>query len=277
MLKKYNHFLKESKELYLYESIILSTENSPSFSDLCKKEEDPNYRFKLIQSRIDNDGWTLEKIRNEYSDSDLISLYKSLSSINGYVDLYFYKLFENFGLDKNIVELGGYGWSDINVSDDEAFIRYSYGYHTTEYGIMSLNQIKGGTDKFLENLINYLKNWISEDISKFISKYTHPFSTDNKQHKFSHTDLHKGWKTLDINSFIIYDDDRIIVLCSGISDFLNNIKEKEYNESDINIFRPDDIYLIFKKFLFNISINNFLLYIELTFTGFDLIISFKLN
>jgi hypothetical protein len=265
MIKKYNQFLKESKDkLDLKETINEVLDFSPSYSDLCKIEEDPDIRFNQIQSEIEKYGWSLDRIRKDYSDVELIGLYRLMDSVNGYVDLYFYKLFEKLGIDKNIVELGGSGWSDIYVTEDEAFIRYSYGYHNTKYGMMFIGQIDGGLEKFKNQALSYLKEYIINDVPQSI------LSIYDAVGGFSKLTGKSSWQYIKMKDYIIIEEDRILIFTREISDDLNKMIDKNNNRlSDTLVVTSDMVASNITNFLSNLKL-------DIDFTGNELLIWLKL-
>jgi hypothetical protein len=269
MIKKYNQFLKESKEeLDLQEAINEVLDWSPSYSDLCKMGEDPDIRFNQIQSEIEKYGWTLERIRKDHSDVELISLYRLMDSVNGYVDLYFYKLFEKLGIDKNIVELGGSGWSDIYVTEDEAFIRYSYGYHNTKYGMLLIDQLNGGLEEFTNQALSYLKEYILNDVPQNI------LSIYDGVGGFSKLTGRSSWdarEVIKMHDYVIIEEDRVLIFTKEISDNLNQMVDKNNNRlSETLNVTPDIIASNITNFLSNLGL-------DIDFTGNELMIWSKFS
>jgi hypothetical protein len=263
MIKRYNQFLKESKEEFdLQEAITEVLDRSPSYSDLCKRQEDPDIRFNEIQSDIDDYRWTLERIRNEYSDVDLINLYRLMDSISGYVDLYFYKLFEKFGIEKNIVDLGGSGWGDIYITKDEAFIRYSYGYHNTKYGMMFINQLEGGLEGFMNQALSYLKDYIIDDVPQnILSIY------DGVGGFYRLIGKKKDINNLfEMENYIITEEDRVVIFLKEIAEYFNNILSIDNKKLSYYLdLKPDIIASNITKFLSNLNL-------DINFTGNELIV-----
>jgi hypothetical protein len=268
MIKKYNQFLKESKDdLDLRDAIEKSNYSSYSYSSMCKTNADPDEDFNEMQSELDELGWSLKRIREEYTDNDLISLYREMDSISGSIDIYFYKLFEKFELDRDIVRLGGVGWDDINVTDDEAFIRYSYGYHNTEYGILAINQIDGGLDEFLKQAFRYLKTWILDEIPiRVLGIYVKNNINFDKL-----TGIQMNWNSnqvLDIDKYSLVEEDRMIIDAERISNHLNNILTKD-GEKLSNYYRITSVDI------YNTVVDMLEKYLEIddiVFTGSDIII-----
>jgi hypothetical protein len=224
MIKKYKNFIKESKEeLDLDEALLEVTYGN--YSSMCKRKESPDDRFNEILKELEEYNWSFDKIRKEFDNDDIMSLYRRMDSQNGEVDLFFYKIFEKFGLDKDIVRLGGAGWDDIYVTDDEAFIRYSYGYHNTEYGMMSINQMDGGLEEFIKQALKYLKQWIYDEVPLHILN----IYVENDINFDKLTGFQKSWHStqiLKINEFSLSEEDRMIIYVNDIANFLNELPVK---------------------------------------------------
>jgi hypothetical protein len=268
MIKKYNQFLLESsKNLTLLESIEELSINTMGdyYSVLSKSNRIPSEDFKEFQSILDDYGWTLERIRKENTDEELIELYRQMDSISGIVDIYFYKLFEELGIDKDIVKLGGDGWSDISVTYDEAFIRYSYGYHNTEYGLLSINQIEGGLNAFFKAVLDYLFQWIQEDMpAHILSIYT------KNNIDFYRLTGFKKWNSagaIKMEDYLLLEDDRIIIYVNDIANYLNNKITINGNKlSDYLTIKSKDIYDQFKIVTEKFGLD------DIDFTGSEVII-----
>jgi len=225
MIKKYKNFLKESRlgEYELDKALLEIT--GGSYSSMCKLKESPDDRFSEILKELEDYNWSFDRIRKDFNNDDILSLYNRMDSQNGEVDLFFYKIFEKFGLDKDIVILGGNGWDDIYVMDDEAFIRYSYGYHNTEYGMMSINQLEGGLEEFIKQALKYLKQWIYDEIPLHILN----IYVENDINFDKLTGFQKSWHStqiLKIKDFSLSEEDRMIIYVNDIANFLNELPVK---------------------------------------------------
>ncbi len=225
MIKKYKNFLKESRlgEYELDEALLEIT--GGNYSSMCKRKESPDDRFNEILKELEDYNWSFDRIRKDFNNDDILSLYNRMDSQNGEVDLFFYKIFEKFGLDKDIVILGGNGWDDIYVMDDEAFIRYSYGYHNTEYGMMSINQLEGGLEEFIKQALKYLKQWIYDEIPLHILN----IYVENDINFDKLTGFQKSWHStqiLKIKDFSLSEEDRMIIYVNDIANFLNELPVK---------------------------------------------------
>jgi hypothetical protein len=228
-LKKYNDFINEeltanpklsdsylqsnlainNAEIFLilrsnfYDGIVNMTDDlSPrSFSDMCKKDSDPEEDYNEMKSLMDKKGWDIQSIKNLFSskvdklcgysiakfvrgerteefsfvvdklEGEGVSKRKiedinepfgsDLDSKNGHTDIYLYFLFKELGLNPNFISLGGDGWASYG-EEDELWIRYRYGYHQTKYGQMMLKQIGYTIEQFKKEALVYLQQYIKE-------------------------------------------------------------------------------------------------------------------
>jgi hypothetical protein len=235
-LKKYNDFINEeltaapklsdsylksnldrnNAEIFLilrsnfYDRIINTTDDLKprSFSDMCKKDSNPEEDYKELQSLMDKKGWDIQSIKNLFSNKvnklcgygiakfvrgerteefqevidelenqgvskekieDINEPFGSdLDSQNGHTDIYLYFLFKELGLNPNFISLGGEGWASYN-EQDEMYIRYRYGYHQTKYGQLMLNQIGYTIEQFKEEALVYLQQDIKDNWGEMIS------------------------------------------------------------------------------------------------------------
>jgi hypothetical protein len=264
MIKKYNNFIRESnwyKGLEIQEIIDkIGSEYGIYYSELCKTNKDPEKDFENFQKKLDETGWTISKIRREHTDDELISLYRALDSVNGLVDIYFFFLFKKLGLE-NIVSLGGSGWEDYNVVEDEAFIRYSYGYHNTKYGLLAILNF-GTIDDFIKQAISYLQDYLySGDLSiNLLVIY-------NKKGGFRELTGESSWDIINIKEYSISEEDRLIIFTKEIADFLNGfpLKGGTGTLSDVLKIDSEDISMQISKFLEKMNL-------DIDFTGKELII-----
>lgn len=256
MIKRYKQFLKESNEEYDLRDAIKESNFYGSYSTMCQnKNADIDKDFNTMQSEIDELGWSLDRIRKEYTNEELISLYRSMDDISGGIDMYFYKLFEKFGLDKNIVRLGGDSYSDIDVTEEEAFIRYCYGHHQTVYGKLAIEQIDGGLESFLEHAFLYLKTWLYENLmDNILSLYT---SKNYDFHKLTggvYRNYEYRTSVFDLKKYSVVEEDRMIIYANEIADLLNNLETTGGGKlSDIMEVYANDIYEHILEFL---TLNN---------------------
>ena len=266
MIKNYNEFIKESNYDDLeFEEIIVeigSEEGGSSYSDMCKTNDDPDEDFNRFQKRLDELGWTIEKIGKEFSDNELNRIYDFCDSQNGLVDIYFYKLFEKLNKHelKEKVSLGGHGWEDYHVNEDEAFIRYSYGYHNTKYGKLAILNY-GTMQEFIDQALTYLQEYLYNDLSSNI------VSLYDSHGGFRRLTGESNWDILNIKEYSIAEDDRFIIYTQEIADFLNQfpLKDGKGVLSDVHEVEAEDISSKISKFLEAMNL-------DMEFTGNELII-----
>jgi len=179
-----------------------------SFSSLAGSSSDPEKDFQEMQSLLNRAGYTLEVLKKLF-DSDISILinqsYKSfirvhsMDNMNGYIDLYLYKLNEILDLSTK-VHLGGEGWSNAlnEWPGDEYIVKYSYGYHKTLYGQLFLKQLGISNEKFLENAYEYLRKYLNDQV--FLSLLS------DLRKKFSNQGI-----DFDFDKYLTLDDDRFII------------------------------------------------------------------
>lgn len=224
IIKNHTEWLNQLRKDFA-ESIKSSTYGS-SFSDLCKRKNDPEDDFREIEKKLRDDaGWDFESIKNLFSDivntrtgqqfEEFINKFR-LDSENGYVDVYLYKLADKLGLDSNIVRLGGGGWSDYVKEDvDEIVIRYRYGYHHTKYGQLMLEQIGWSKQVFVIQALEALQSTIFNDLA----------------YRQNSKNIINTLRQLNMKDFSIVDDDRLII-------YIEEIRKKLLDEN-INFTRED--------------------------------------
>lgn len=264
MIKRYNQFIKESnwyQDLELEEIIEeIGSETGMSYSELCKTNQDPEKDFETFQKHLDETGWTIDKIRKEHTNEQLISLYRNLDGINGLVDIYFFFLFKKLGLKDDIVSLGGVGWEDYHVVEDEAFIRYSYGYHNTKYGLLAILNF-GTVDEFIKQAMTHLQEYLYSDLpSNILEIY-------DEKGGFRRLTGDSSWNIINIRNYSISEEDRFIIFTKEIAEFLNQfpLEGQKGTLSDVMEISPEDISEKISKFLENMNL-------DIDFTGNELII-----
>ncbi len=198
-----------------------------------------------------------------------------LDSQGAVQDIYLYKLFEKLGLNTNIVQLGGQGWGDIDGWENdgdysEAFIRYRYGYHQTEYGKLWMEQCKIDEEWLKEEAMGDLQKYLNERFSYICINILHSivFTTTVKPGKDSRNEIinrdnvRTQVRQFKLDDFSITEEDRIIIdidkLCLEI---LKLNGQSEVKHSDIEVATAEFIK----------QMEGFSLDIELTDTD-DLII-----
>lgn len=270
-LKRYKDFIKESVNI---SEIIIERDRfadviredlddemivgARSYSDVCKKNGDPDKDFNEMQDFMNSKGFTIEKIKELFSKENnqqigltIVDTYNQLDSISATVDVYFYKLFEKLGLDNSIVSLGGYDWCDWKNGElDEAFIRYSYGYHNTKYGQLMIKESGRTEESFIEDAISYLEEYINNEFDSILSSVYR-----NKYNVSMYSDIRDNINQQD---FMIIDDERFSIDINGLCDELN----EKFPKYKIN---SDDLVSEFYKNLGELKI-------QVVFTGVDLII-----
>jgi DNA-binding transcriptional MerR regulator len=311
-LRRYNQFINESveitgdlleilKERGKFWNEILELDYSKfdftsSYSDMCKRtNRNPEEDFQKIQKHFDEKGFSLEEIKDLFSEENnmrcgynLEEFYKSLrdpinrepfksissnlkemnkdfklpyidydtilrpfstlstlGSQGAIQDFYLYKLFEKLGLNANIVKLGGDGWGDIDGWENggdysEAFIRYRYGYHQTEYGKLWMKQCQIDEEWLKEEAMGDLQKYIEEEFSSICSRilYSISFKDPIKQslgidNMLTREEIRGLIRQFKLDDFSIVEEDRIIIdidkLCLEILK-LNGIEEVKHSD-----------------------------------------------
>jgi hypothetical protein len=315
-LRRYNQFINESveitgdlleilKERGKFWNQILELDYSrfdfnSSYSDMCKRiNRNPEQDFQKIQKHFDERGFTLEDIKDIFSEENnmrcgynLEDFYKggsypinreplksiveglkkklklewtsfsrddydtilqpfsvgsTLDSQGAIQDVYLYKLFEKLGLNTNIVKLGGDGWGDIDGWENdgdysEAFIRYRYGYHQTEYGKLWMKQCQIDEEWLKEEAMSDLQKYIEEEFPSICGKILHSIafkgpikqSNDSRDEFARRGEIRGLLRQFKLDDFSIIEEDRIIIdidkLCLEI---LKLNGQSEVKHSDI--------------------------------------------
>lgn len=188
----------------------------------------------------------------------VFSIGGSLDSQNAAVDVYLYFLFEELRVfGQGPVWLGGDGWGNVDLEDDdgggysEAFIRYRYGYHQTEYGKLWMEQC--GVDE----------EWFQERAMQDLQKYL----TDEFAHIIRGVDRSKDMTGLSLDNYSIIEEDRIIIDLPKLVEDINSCPVNRYWGGEKNyVVDEENIAAQFTK-----ELEGFSLDIELTDTD-DLII-----
>ncbi len=342
-LRRYNQFINESLEITgdlleilkergkfwneIFELDYSQFDFNRSYSDMCKRiNRNPEQDFQKIQKHFDEKGFSLEEIKDLFSEENnmrcgysIVEFYKggsypinkeplksiveglkkklklewtsfsvddydkilqpfsvgsTLDSQGAIQDFYLYKLFEKLGLNTNIVQLGGDSWGNIDGLDagdySEAFIRYRYGYHQTEYGKLWMEQCKIDEEWLKEEAMGDLQKYLNERFSYICINILHSivFTTTVKPGKDSRNEIinrdnvRTQVRQFKIEDFSITEEDRIIIdidkLCLEI---LKLNGQSEVKHSDIEVATAEFIK----------QMEGFSLDIELTDTD-DLII-----
>jgi hypothetical protein len=196
--------------------------------------------------------------------------YSSLDSQNAAVDVYLYFLFEELRVSGHgPVWLGGDGWGNVDldglhwvsvggVDFSEAFIRYRYGYHQTEYGKLWMEQCGVDEKWFEERAMADLQKYLEEEFKSIVGR----------------VDSSKDMTGLSLDNYSIIEEDRIIIDLSKLVEDINNCPINRYwsGKKDY-VVDVENIVAQFTK-----ELEGFSLDIELTDTD-DLIIwgKFKEN
>ena len=157
--------------------------------------------------------------RNDLIKMDLIigpfSVGSSLDSQNAAVDVYLYFLFQELG-STGIVWLGGPGWGNVDLDEgedfSEAFIRYRYGYHQTEYGKLWMNQCQVDENWFEERAMADLQNYLEEEFKSIVGR----------------VDRSKDMTGLSLDNYSIIEEDRIIIDLSKLVEDINKCPISRY-------------------------------------------------
>ena len=298
-LKKYNDFINEeltanpklgdsylksnldinNAEIFLilrsnfYDGIISMTDNlSPrSFSDMCKKDSNPEEDYNEMKSLMEKKGWDMQSIKNLFSDKvnklcgysiakfvrgertedfqgvvdkleeqgvskrkieDINEPFGSdLDAHNGHTDVYLYFLFKELGLNKNFISLGGEGWASYG-DDDELFIRYKYGYHQTKYGQMMLTQIGYTIEQFKEEALVYLQQDIKDNWGDMMGSCVIRKGTSSVSAPLLNN-INKFLKSsIQIGDYTLVEDDRMIIYTSEIANDINKTFPEQNTTSE---------------------------------------------
>ena len=302
-------FWNELMELDYYK-VHSKFDFTSNYSDMCKKDgRNPEMDFLKIQKYFDERGFTLEKLKDLFSEEsnkkcgyDLNDLYKggsypinrepfksiifevkkkfvlyggyskeydtiitpfsvgsTLDSQNATVDVYLYFLFQKLG-STVIVWLGGDGWGNFDLDDytdgySEAFIRYKYGYHQTEYGKLWMKQCKIDEKWFEEKAMEDLQKYLEEEFTSIVTR----------------VDTSKNIRNLSLSDYSIVEEDRIIINLQKLVEDIKNCPLNAYYgfakiEAESIQIDEDKIAAEFSK-----ELEGFSLDIQLT-DGDDLII-----
>jgi hypothetical protein len=316
-LRRYTQFINESVEITddlleilkqrgkfweeIFELDYSQFDFTRNYSDMCKKtNRNPEEDFQKIQKYFDEKGFTLERIKelfseenNEKCEYSLIAFYiRRISLINeepfksivdglkrklklewtsfsredydtilapfsiggrldsqgAIQDVYLYKLFEKISPNlTNLVKLGGDGWGDIDGWENdgdysEAFIRYRYGYHQTEYGKLWMKQCQIDEEWLKEEAMSDLQKYIEEEFPSICSRilyviaFKEPKQSLGIDNMLTREEIRGLIRQLKLDDFSIIEEDRIIInidkLCLEI---LKLSGQSEVKYSDIEV------------------------------------------
>ena len=298
-LKRYNDFINEeltappklsdsylqsnldrnNAEIFLilrsnfYDAIISMTRDlSPrSFSDMCKKDSNPEEDYSEMKSLMSKKGWDMQSIKNLFSNKvDKLCGYgiakfvrgerteefcfvvdkleeqgvskekiedinepfgSDLDAHNGHTDIYLYFLFKELGLNPNFISLGGDGWASYN-EQDEMYIRYKYGYHQTKYGQLMLNQIGYTVEQFREEALVYLQQDIKEHWSEMISSTVIRKGTSSVSAPLLNNINKFLRSSIQIKDYTLVEDDRMIIYTNEIAQDINKTFPEQNTTSE---------------------------------------------
>lgn len=145
------------------------------------------------------------------------SVGSTLDSQNAAVDVYLYFLFEELRVSGHgPVWLGGDGWGNVDLEDgdefSEAFIRYRYGYHQTEYGKLWMEQCGVDEKWFEERAMQDLQKYLTDDFSTIIRR----------------VDTSKNIRNLSLSDYSIVEEDRIIIHLPKLIEDIKNCPLNAY-------------------------------------------------
>lgn len=179
MIKRFSDFISESVD---YDELEETTIDNIG-EELYSKNKSFFSRFHSFLKDIDDDFWfgswsqisnyrsnveseDVWSVINKYATINKITMSEikehkdiifenidTYSSISAIVDVILYQLDNNY-------EVGGGSSED----EEEAFIKYSYGYHKTTYGRIFLKRYWGSIDNFLNVILNNLVNKFVIDV-----------------------------------------------------------------------------------------------------------------
>lgn len=205
---------------------------------LDQSEIDDEYnRFKKY---LDENNYNMSKIKELYSyhrDKFINSYgytYDFISDINvhpygAFSDMIFYEA------SNGKFEVSGLELTDIN--NDSRLTRYSYGWHTSKYGKIAINQQFGSIEKFKLFTSKNAYNDINVDIDDY-EKINDYYFVLSKHNNYNYIDNYK-----EIDLFYIYEIDNNYHIISYIENILENEKsfikligELEKNNIDFKSF-----------------------------------------
>jgi hypothetical protein len=301
-LKKYNDFINEeltappklsdsylksnldgnNVEIFLilrsnfYDRIVNMTDDlhPKSFSDMCKKDSNPEEDYKELQSLMDKKGWDIQSIKNLFSNKvdklcgygiakfvrgertedfqevfsklkkqgvskekldDIDDPFKSdLDQQNGHCDIYLYFTFKELGLNSDFIGLGGEGWASHN-DGDEMYIRYRYGYHQTKYGQLMLKQMGYTIEQFREEALVYLQQDIKDNWSEMMGSCVIRKGTSSVSAPLLNN-INKFLKSsIQMKDYTLVEDDRMIIYTNEIAQDINkNFPEQNTTGEDVS-------------------------------------------
>jgi hypothetical protein len=283
---------------FWYNIIDMTVDLRPrSFSDMCKRNTNPEEDYKEMQSLMDKKGWDIQSIKNLFSSQvDEICGYDIGDLVKGKITDKFSSIltklnsqsiktsilsnmedpFRNNSLDQQNGHCDIYlyfTFKQLGLNKDfielggegwathdepeEVMIRYRYGYHQTKYGQMMLKQAGYTPEEFREKALDNLQDYISDEWKSSL----YQFLKDNKELQYDDlNNLSRFVNTMDLDNFSIIEDDRMIIYSKEISNELNKFFTNMVNE--------EDILSVFTKLLSIFGL-------DIDFTGNEIIINSK--
>jgi hypothetical protein len=232
--------LKDYRDDFFDSILSLDRFYGSSFSKLAGSKDNPDEDFEEMQKILNRAGFTLDVIGKLFNPVVSVFLHQDFNNFvasglddqSRYIDMYLYKLNEKFNLNTT-VWLGGDGWGDAldEMPEEEYIIKYSYGYHKTKYGQMFLEQMKLSKEDFVDRAYEYLKDYLKENV------YSRIYSDIKKMAQVGYASQITEIK-LNIDDYIIIDDDRFIIRYLEMCDDFNDETDNKYeNTSDPDWFK----------------------------------------
>lgn len=217
-INEYELYFEKIREDFTTEVRNIKEDYPSWFSTLAsQKEGTPDQDFEEIQDKFNSNHYTLDTIKNLFSDEVSIRLNENysdwitkcgLDDICGYVDVYLYMLNEKLKFNTK-VWLGGDTNKDILVDSDELekeyIIKYAYGYHKTRYGKLFLKQAEILPSVFVSRAFSYFREYLNTNVG-----YDIVYMTERE--------FGKKWDEFTLNNYLTMDDDRFILHYSEMSD-----------------------------------------------------------
>ena len=267
-----------------------------SFSDMCKRNTNPEEEYKEMQNLMDKKGWDIQSIKNLFSpkvdeicgygigdlvDGKITDKFRSiltklnsqsiktsiLSNIedpfrdplnqqNGHTDVYLYFTFKQLRLNPDYY-IGLGGEGWSSFTDkEEIIIRYRYGYHHTKYGQMMLKQMNYTQEEFRERALESLQEIIFDEWHSRLFR----FYRDTKKDVKDVRDVSRFIDSLKLEEYSIIEDDRMIIYTKEIANDINKVFPNFTDEKEIAS--------VFTKFLSDFKL-------DIYFVGNELIINSK--
>jgi hypothetical protein len=131
-----------------------------------KEKEDPDRDFNSMNSQMQLEGWSIERVmslKKAAGNNAIIVKGEEVSKSPG-TDYYLYKI-----TDKEF-PLSGMTYKDLLEDDravEEIGIKYSYGFHKTNYGKLFIKQNFGTLENFYESFAKILPEYCLEHSDVF--------------------------------------------------------------------------------------------------------------